>query len=66
MPRSNYLRYFKRDKTGNYIGTEDERSWTVEELYQMFGKYSEWGNPRWVMSDDEKGRRIMVAGAKEV
>jgi len=66
MPRSEYLRHFKRDKAGNYVGTEEERSWTGGELDERYGKYWEWGNPRWVLSESEKGGRVMVAEGEGV
>jgi hypothetical protein len=39
MPRSEYAKYFARDKSGAYIGTEEERSWTEEELEERYGAY---------------------------
>lgn len=64
MPRSEYLRHFKLDNAGNYVGTEEERSWTAEELDQRYGKYSEWEKTRWVVGKDEVGRRVMVPERK--
>jgi len=39
MPRSEYTKYFARDKSGAYVGTEEERSWTEEELEERYGAY---------------------------
>jgi hypothetical protein len=39
MPRREYLKYFAKDEKRNYVGTEPERSWTGEELDEMFGQY---------------------------
>lgn len=39
MPRGDCLRYFAKDKDGDYAGTEPERTWTNEELDLAFGMY---------------------------
>ncbi len=39
MPRKEYLKWFARDEKGVYIGTEEHRRWTEEELDTEFGKY---------------------------
>jgi hypothetical protein len=39
MPREEYLKYFAKDKDGNYSGTEPERTWTDAELNEAFGMY---------------------------
>ncbi|QSZ34075.1 hypothetical protein DSL72_005663 [Monilinia vaccinii-corymbosi] len=39
MPRREYLKYFARGPSGEYIGTEPHRRWTEEELEQTFGKF---------------------------
>jgi hypothetical protein len=39
MPQSEYAKYFARDKSGAYIGTEEERSWTEAELDERYGGY---------------------------
>lgn len=40
MPRRDYVKWFARDKDGNYIGTESERAWTEEELDEAFRRYA--------------------------
>jgi len=37
MPKSEYSKYFAHDKSGAYIGTEAEQSWTEEELDERYG-----------------------------
>jgi hypothetical protein len=39
MPHEEYLKYFAKDKDGNYSGTEPERTWTDAELNEAFGMY---------------------------
>lgn len=39
MPQSEYAKYFARDKSGAYVGSEAERSWSEEELDERYGKY---------------------------
>ena len=39
MPRSDYLKYFAKDDDGNYVGTEPQKSYTDEELDEMFARY---------------------------
>jgi hypothetical protein len=39
MPRGEYLKWFARDTEGHYIGKEDYRRWTEEELENEFGRY---------------------------
>jgi len=61
MPRSEYAKYFVRDAQGRYIGTEEEREWSEEELDRSFGRYWEWERVRWVLEggwlvEEEKRR----------
>ncbi len=39
LPRSEYDKYFAKDKKGNYTGTEPQREWTENELDEKYGKY---------------------------
>lgn len=39
MPRSEYKKFFAKDKQGNYIGTEPPRTWSEDELDDEFGQY---------------------------
>lgn len=39
MPRRDYKKYFAKDKDGNYVGTEPQRDWSMEELEDEFGQY---------------------------
>ena len=39
MPRSECERFFARDEKGSYIGTEEQRTWTEQELEDRYGKY---------------------------
>ncbi|CAL3966303.1 unnamed protein product [Diplocarpon coronariae] len=39
MPRREYQRFFARDEKGNYMGTEEQRRWTEDELELEFAKY---------------------------
>lgn len=39
MPRREYKKFFARGVQGEYVGSEPERSWTEEELDEMFGMY---------------------------
>ena len=39
MPRSECERFFATDENGSYIGTEDQRTWTEQELEDRYGKY---------------------------
>ncbi|KAF2716919.1 hypothetical protein K431DRAFT_277948 [Polychaeton citri CBS 116435] len=39
MPRREYKRYFVRDNSGNYAGTEPQREWNEDELEREFGMY---------------------------
>ena len=41
MPRRDYKRYFARDRSGNYAGTEPEREWSQEQLDAAFGEYQD-------------------------
>lgn len=41
MPRREYHRYFLRDASGNYAGSEPERPWSEAELMQEFGAYQD-------------------------
>ncbi|KAH7318987.1 hypothetical protein BKA65DRAFT_513608 [Rhexocercosporidium sp. MPI-PUGE-AT-0058] len=47
MPRSDYLKYFARDKNNNYIGSEPERNWTKQCLEEEFGMYQDLSSPLW-------------------
>jgi hypothetical protein len=38
MPRSECERLFARNEKGSYIGTEEERTWTEQELEDRYGK----------------------------
>ncbi|KAH7389145.1 hypothetical protein BKA64DRAFT_130836 [Cadophora sp. MPI-SDFR-AT-0126] len=53
MPRSDYLKYFARDKNNLYVGSEPERMWTVEELDEEFGMYQDLPPPLWSMVESE-------------
>ncbi|CZT00414.1 uncharacterized protein RAG0_08447 [Rhynchosporium agropyri] len=39
MPRRDYQKWFARDVKGIYVGSEEHRRWTEEELEETFGKY---------------------------
>jgi hypothetical protein len=39
MPRSECERLFARNEKGSYIGTEEKRTWTKQELEDRYGKY---------------------------
>ncbi|RDW60164.1 hypothetical protein BP5796_11770 [Coleophoma crateriformis] len=39
MPRGEYLRFFARDNSGNYIGSEPYKQWTEKELNDRYGKF---------------------------
>lgn len=39
MPRREYKKWFARDLTGEYIGSEPYRQWGEAELEETFGKY---------------------------
>lgn len=39
MPRRDYLKWFARGLKGEYIGSEEYRRWTEEELEEAFGRY---------------------------
>ncbi|RAL62756.1 hypothetical protein DID88_004598 [Monilinia fructigena] len=39
MPRREYLKYFARGPSGEYVGTEPHRRWMEEELERAFGKF---------------------------
>jgi hypothetical protein len=41
MPRGDYLRYFRHDAQGHYVGTEPEREWLEEEIMEKYGQYQE-------------------------
>ncbi|WPG98163.1 Hypothetical protein R9X50_00094900 [Acrodontium crateriforme] len=41
MPRSEYKRFFARDKDRNYVGTEPEREWDENDLMREFGVYQD-------------------------
>jgi len=62
LPRCEYVKHFARDENGNYVGTEEERSWSEEQLDADYGRYWEWEKTKWTMGyDDDAGRRVMVA-----
>merc|ERR1712093_291764 len=39
MPRREYQKWFARDEKGNYVGSEEHRRWTEEELEEAFKQY---------------------------
>ncbi|KAK2629432.1 hypothetical protein QTJ16_000252 [Diplocarpon rosae] len=39
MPRREYQKFFARDEKGRYVGTEEHRRWTEDELEAEFAKY---------------------------
>ncbi|PVH84264.1 hypothetical protein DL98DRAFT_528679 [Cadophora sp. DSE1049] len=39
MPRRDYQKWFARDEKGNYVGSEEHRRWTEEELEEAFKQY---------------------------
>lgn len=39
MPRRDYLKYFAKDDNGNYVGMEPQKSYTDQELDDMFAQY---------------------------
>jgi hypothetical protein len=39
MPRRDYLKYFAKGDDGNYVGTEPQKSYTDQELDEMFAQY---------------------------
>ncbi|KAH7397938.1 hypothetical protein BKA64DRAFT_673160 [Cadophora sp. MPI-SDFR-AT-0126] len=39
MPRREYLKWFARDEKGDYVGSEEHRRWTEEELEEAFKQY---------------------------
>ena len=41
MPRRDYRRYFARDASGKYVGSEKERTWSIEDLLRAFGCYQD-------------------------
>lgn len=41
MPRGDYLRYFRHNAQGHYVGTEPEREWDEEEIMEKYGQYQE-------------------------
>ncbi|KAF2208439.1 hypothetical protein CERZMDRAFT_87816 [Cercospora zeae-maydis SCOH1-5] len=41
MPRGEYKRHFRRDKDGNYAGTEPERDWDEDELMKEYEAYQD-------------------------
>jgi hypothetical protein len=41
MPRGDYVRYFRHDAQGHYVGTEPEREWLEEEIMEKYGQYQE-------------------------
>ncbi|KAK0124112.1 hypothetical protein ONS95_009095 [Cadophora gregata] len=53
MPRSEYWKYFARDKKNFYVGTEPERLWTVDKLEEEFGIYQDLRPSFWRMVESE-------------
>jgi hypothetical protein len=49
MPRREYLRHFARDRKGQYVRTERERSWSEEALEAAFGRFADAPAMRWVV-----------------
>jgi hypothetical protein len=41
MPRGDYVRYFRHDAQGHYVGTEPEREWGEEEILEKYGQYQD-------------------------
>lgn len=41
MPRGEYKRHFRRDKDGNYAGSEPEREWNEAELMKEYEAYQD-------------------------
>ena len=41
MPRRDYKRLFRRNRDGNYTGTEPERQWTQDDIDRDFGRYQD-------------------------
>ena len=39
MPRGEYLKYFAKNESGQYVGTEPQQIWTAAELKDRYGKY---------------------------
>lgn len=58
MPRREYLKYFARDRDGNYVGSEKEQGWSVKELDDTFGAYSVRQPRKWVLHNED-GQAIM-------
>jgi hypothetical protein len=70
MPRRDYIKHFARNEVDEYVGTEQEKTWSDEDLEEAFGRYRDFRPTRWVMkSEDEdsrgKGSLALVPG-KEV
>jgi len=45
MPRREYQKYFARGLSGEYIGSEPYRQWTLEELEETYGQYKPAAKP---------------------
>lgn len=41
MPRGEYVRYFRHNAQGHYVGTEPEREWDEEEIMEKYGQYQD-------------------------
>jgi hypothetical protein len=41
MPRGDYVRYFRHNAQGHYVGTEPEREWGEEEIMEKYGQYQD-------------------------
>lgn len=50
MPRREYQRYFARNEANEYVGTEPERTWTKQDLEEMFGQYQNLPPAKWVVN----------------
>jgi len=43
MPRREYLKWFARGTKGEYLGSEEKREWTEEQLDETFGQWQPQG-----------------------
>jgi hypothetical protein len=41
MPESDYVRYFRYDAQGHYVGTDPEREWSEEEIMEKYRQYQD-------------------------
>lgn len=58
------MKYFARDRYGNYIGTERERRWSEEELDDSFGTYHRQHPRKWVLRN-ENDQEFMEEASEE-